>query len=220
MSDMDVQKITGFVMPIGSGAVGKTSLALTLEKQTIPLDWEDTIRKVQKTLNLEFNYVVDPIQIKGHLFQVTHQYLVPPGQKAIEVAEKGRSFEDVIEIYRAIIRRVDVILLSYKINDLDTYHEIEYWVENVNGIINDKTNFILVGTHLDAIDKREVTDEMVKSGVQYVTSLIRNIRPTWKGHIASLEVSNINGENTAQLRKMISGFIILATGIQVNSEDR
>ena len=207
-------------MPIGSGAVGKTSLALTLEKQTIPLDWEDTLRKVQKSLNLEFNYVVDQIQINGHQFQVSHQYLVPPGQKAIEVAEKDRSFEDVIDIYRSIIRRVDVILLSYKINDLDTYHEIEYWVENVNGIINDKTNFILVGTHLDAIDKREVTDEMVKSGIQYVTSLIKNIRPTWKGYIASLEVSNINGENTAQLRKMISGFIILAGGSKVNPEEK
>jgi len=218
MSDTSLQKITGFVMPIGSGAVGKTSLALTLEKKTIPLDWEDTLRRVQKTLNLEFNYVVDQIQIDGHQFQVTHQYLVPPGQKAIEVAEKGRSFEDVIEIYRAIIRRVDVILLSYKINDLDTYHEIEYWVENVNGIINDKTNFILVGTHLDDMENREVTDEMVKSGMDYVTSLIRSIRPTWKGYIASLEVSNINGENTAQLRKMISGFIILASGSQLDPE--
>jgi hypothetical protein len=93
-------------------------------------------------------------------------------------------------------------------------------VENVNGIVNDKTNFILVGTHLDELDKREVTDEMVKSGVAYVSTLMRNIRPTWKGYITSLEVSNITGENTAQLRKMISGFIVLAAGIQLRSEEK
>jgi len=88
-------------------------------------------------------------------------------------------------------------------------------VENVNGIINDRTNFILVGTHLDKLDGREVTDEMVQSGIRYVTTLIKHIRPTWKGYLTSLEVSNVSGENIAQLRKLISGFIILAAGVQV-----
>jgi GTPase SAR1 family protein len=215
MSDITAQKITGFVMPIGSGAVGKTSLALTLEKQTLPSGWEETLKKVQKTQNLEFRYVSDQIEVNGRHFEILQQYLVPPGQKAVDIEQQGRSFQDVIEIYRSMIRRVDVILLSYKINDLDSYHEIEYWVENVNGIINDKTNFILVGTHLDKLDGREVSGEMVQSGVRYVTTLIKHIRPTWNGFITSLEVSNVSGENIAQLRKLISGFVILAAGIQV-----
>ncbi|HTX80272.1 MAG TPA: hypothetical protein VMC62_11410 [Longilinea sp.] len=217
MSDITLQKITGFVMPIGSGAVGKTSLALTLEKQTLPPGWEETLKKVQRTQNLEFRYVSDQVEVKGQRFDVLQQYLVPPGQKAVDIEQQGRSFQDVIEIYRAMIRRVDVILLSYKINDLDSYHEIEYWVENVNGIINDHTNFILVGTHLDKSDGREVSDEMTQSGVRYVTTLIKHIRPTWSGYITAQEVSNTSGENITQLRKLISGFIILAAGIQVES---
>ena len=47
--------------------------------------------------------------------QVLHQYLVPPGQKALDLSESGRSFENIIEIYRSLIRRVDVVLLSYRI---------------------------------------------------------------------------------------------------------
>jgi GTPase SAR1 family protein len=217
MLDINQQKITGFVMPIGGGAVGKTSLALTLEKQTLPPGWEDTIQNTHKTYNLEFCYIQDQIYVNEKRYAVLHQYLVPPGQKSIEITQKGRSFEDVIDIYRELIRRVDVILLSYKINDLDSYNSIEYWVEIVNGIVNDQTNFILVGTHLDKVKDREVTEEMVKSGILYVTSLIKNIRPTWKGYITSMEVSNISGENIDKLRKLISGFIILAAGIQVKT---
>ena len=59
MFDLSGHKVTGFVMPIGSGAVGKTSLALTLEKHTLPMDWAAFLNSVPKSQNLEFRYVLD-----------------------------------------------------------------------------------------------------------------------------------------------------------------
>ncbi|MGB8214784.1 MAG: hypothetical protein WCE68_14605 [Anaerolineales bacterium] len=217
MFDLSGHKVTGFVMPIGSGAVGKTSLALTLEKHTLPMDWAAFLNSVPKSQNLEFRYVLDKILVNETQYQVLHQYLVPPGQKALDLSESGRSFENIIEIYRSLIRRVDVVLLSYRITDLDSYHDIEYWVEKVNEIMNDSTNLILVGTHLDRSDQREVTEDMIIAGKEYVKNLIKIFRPTWKGYLTSMEVSNVSGENIIELRKLISSAIMLAVGVPVHS---
>lgn len=215
MPELMDTRLTGFVMPIGNGAVGKTSLSLTLEKKQLPGDWEDFLNQLHKSHNLDFRYFLDTIFIKDIPYQVLHQYLVPPGQKALDLSDKGRSFENVIEIYRSMIRRVDVGLFLYKITDLDSYHDIEYWVEKVNTIMNDSTNFIMVGTHLDRSGQREVTSEMLEVGKKYVYSLLKKSRPTWNGYLNSLEVSNVTGENINKLRKLISGGILLASGLQI-----
>jgi len=215
MPDTIENKLTGYVMPIGNGAVGKTSLSLTLEKKDLPSDWEVILNQLHKSHNLDFRFYLDTITIKDVAYQVLQQYLVPPGQKALDLSEKGRSFENVIEIYRSMIRRVDVGLFLYKINDIDSYNDIEYWVEKVMDIINDSTNFIMVGTHLDKSDQREVTQQTLDVGKKYVFSLIKKSRPTWHGYLNAIEVSSVSGENINRLRKLISGGIILASGIQI-----
>jgi GTPase SAR1 family protein len=215
MLELNDHRLTGFVMPIGNGAVGKTSLSLTLEKRDLPPDWEVSLNRLQKSHNLDFRFYLDNLTIKDVSYQVLQQYLVPPGQKALDLSEKGRSFENVIEIYRSMIRRVDVGLFLYKINDIDSYHDIEYWVEKVMDIINDSTNFIMVGTHLDKSDQREVTPQILDVGKKYVFGLIKKHRPTWHGYLNAIEVSNFSGENINKLRKLISGGIILASGIQI-----
>jgi len=208
-------KLTGYVMPIGNGAVGKTSLSLTLEMNDLPADWESNLNRLHKSHNLDFRYYLDTITIKDVTYQVLQQYLVPPGQKALDLSEKGRSFENVIEIYRSMIRRVDVGLFLYKINDIDSYNDMEYWVEKVMDIINDSTNFIMVGTHLDKSDMREVTPQILEVGKKYVYGLLKKRRPTWHGYLNAIEVSSVSGENIHKLRKLISGGIILASGIKI-----
>jgi GTPase SAR1 family protein len=213
MLDPELYRITGFIMPVGSGAVGKSSLALTLETRELPADWAEIVRQVSKTQNLEFRYATDTLHVQGRRYAVLQQYLVPPGQRDADITPHERSFEDVLEIYRGLIRRVDVVLLAYKINDLDSYHEVETWVEAVSGVINDRTSFVLVGTHLDQADGREVSAEMVKVGRPYVVGLIRARRPAWKGYVTSQEVSSVSGENIERLRKLISGLILLGAGV-------
>jgi GTPase SAR1 family protein len=208
MLEKTFPKLTGFVMPVGNGAVGKTSLASTLQHTELPEEWHETIKRIPKTKNLEFEYVSDHLVVDGEEYHILQQYLVPPGQKAQEGDQSGRSYEQVIDIFTPMIQRVDVVLLSYKITLLDTFHDLEHWIEKVTPICNDCTHFILVGTHLDQQHQREVMPQTVQRGKEYVCELVKNMRPNWKGNCFSLEVSNLSGENIAKLRSLISGSIL------------
>ena len=203
-------------MPVGNGAVGKTSLALTLQHDQLPEDWKDHLSQVQKTVNLEFQYVTDKVWTNSSQYDLLHQYLIPPGQKEFEVDPRSRSFDQVLRIYQPIIRRVDVVLLSYKVTQMETFHDLEYWVEKVSEISSEQTNFILVGTHLDQKENREVSPESIATGKKYVIELMKGIRSSWKGHCTSLEVSNLSGENISHLRTLISQGLILAAGHPLN----
>jgi len=212
MSDTKTKKITGYVMPVGNGAVGKTSMALTLQHDQLPADWQNYLKAVKKTINMEFQYATDKLEAPKTQYHILHQYLIPPGQKDFEVDPRSRSYDDVLEIYAPIIRRIDVVLLSYKVTQLDSFNDLEYWVEKTSGICNDKTNFILVGTHLDQKDHREVSKESIVTGTKYVYQLLKGIRTTWQGHCTSLEVSNTSGENIRNLKTLISQGLILSSG--------
>ena len=207
-------------MPVGNGAVGKTSLALTLQHNQLPPDWKEFLGKVQKTKNLEFQYVTDLLNTPQEEYQILHQYLIPPGQKEFELNPRSRTYDQVMQIYQSIIRRIDVVLLSYKITHLETFHDLEYWVEKVSEVCSDRTNFILVGTHLDQKENREVMKESISSGKEYVIELMKGLRTTWRGHCSSIEVSNLSGENIIHLRKLISQGILLAADRRLKDTDR
>lgn len=106
-------------MPVGNGAVGKTSLALTLQHDQLPADWKDHLRTVQKTVNLEFQYATDKLWTDQTQFEILHQYLIPPGQKEFEVDPRSRSYDEVMRTYHPIIQRIDVVLLSYRVTRLE-----------------------------------------------------------------------------------------------------
>jgi GTPase SAR1 family protein len=215
MSEQELHKITGFIMPVGNGAVGKTSLALTLQHDELPPDWVEYLSQVRKTKNLEFQYLIDQQTVSMTRYQVLHQYLIPPGQKDFEVDPLSRSYDQVIEIYHSMIHQIDVVLLSYKITRLETFHDLEYWVEKVSELANLHTNFIMVGTHLDQRKNREVMTESIEAGKRYVIELMRGILPGWKGHCTSIEVSNLNGENISHLRTLISQGLLLSRGMKL-----
>ncbi len=213
MCNVMENKLTGMVMPVGNGAVGKTSLALALGRSILSADWTQELAVVHKTKNLEFEFVCDQVELEGNVYRVVQQCLIPPGQKKLEGNGNGRSYEDVIEIYRFHIRKVDVVLLAYKITQLESFHDLAYWVYQVNELCNQDTSFILVGTHLDLSQTREVLQSSVDVAKIYITDMLRSLRPDWRGECMSLEVSNLNGMNLQNLRHMISRAILQARGV-------
>jgi GTPase SAR1 family protein len=202
-------KITGFVMPVGNGAVGKTSVARVLDSMSKGLHKNSEIlQKVRKTNNLEFEYITTQQTIGNIHYIVTLQMLIPPGQKQIEGDSTGRSFESVINIYKPFIRRIDVILFTYDLASRESFHDLVYWVDNIGEIINDATHFILLGTHLDRIGYQEVTNEDIEDGMEYLRGAILDMKPTWKGNCARLEVSNLTGENLQRLLFFITMSVV------------
>jgi hypothetical protein len=199
-----IQKVTGFILPVGNGAVGKSSLPAALDIT------KNQTTTTGKTVNLEFGFVLDKLVLRNQEYHVMQQYLVPPGQKESEGISGGRSFEKVIETYRFMIKQIDVVLLSYKLVEVDSFNDLEYWVNQALELSNPSTQFILVGTHLDMDNSREVTPEMITNGSEFVRSCILAKYPDWNGKVPALEVSTINMQNITLLRNTISVGIIHA----------
>jgi len=199
-----IQKVTGFVLPVGNGAVGKSSIP-------VALDIDHMQKQIsRKSVNLEFGYVLDRVIFRGKAYQILQQFLVPPGQKEMEGISGGRSFEKVVETYQFLFKQIDVVLLSYKLVEANSFNDLEFWINQALTLCNPSTQFILVGTHLDQEHSREVTPGMISNGSVYVKQEIQKKFPDWHGNIPAFEVSTINRQNTALLRNAISVGILRA----------
>ena len=201
--------LTGYVLPVGNEAVGKTSVALVLN----PISRNeainpDVISKVHKTNNLEFEYIFTRQVFGDTQYSITLQFLIPPGQKEAAGDPGGRSFEKVIEIYGASLRRVDVVLFTYALTKHESFHDLTYWVNSAGRLMNDATHFILLGTHLDQKEAREVGEEEIKEGLENLRKEILANRPAWAGKCTQLEVSCTSGENLDVLLRYLAASIV------------
>lgn len=203
------RSLTGFVMPVGNGAVGKTTVSRVLDSLSRGgMINGDNLQRVRKTNNLEFEYITTRQTFGNTRYTITLQFLVPPGQKQTEGDPTGRSFEKVIEIYQSSIPRLDVVLFTYDLANHESFHDLAYWVDGVAKLMNDATHFILLGTHLDKINELEVSKDEIKEGLEYLRKEILVTRPTWMGRCTQLEVSCITGENIDTLLRYLAGSII------------
>lgn len=209
MSDND-KRVTGFVVPVGNGGVGKTSLARVLLEYSRELEGYEAFIETRVTKNLEFEFVPIVWEENGKRFKVMAQILVPPGQKIMEDRKKGRSYEQVIDIYRFHIKRADVVLLVYSILEEDSWKDIHYWVNEVSDLIHDYTQYILLGTHLDQVDQRAVIWEDIAGERGRLMELLKEVTPSWKGSCELLEVSNRTGKNIGRLRVLLAEGILKA----------
>jgi len=207
MLNIETQKFTGTILPLGNGAVGKSSLG------TLLASLYADISGIKKTKNLEFEYATDRIQMNGILYRISQQYLIPPGQKDSEGDLNSRSYERVLALYRDIIGIPDVILLIFDITNIESFHDLEFWVEQATRLANDKTELVMVGTHLDAADQRTVSGELVNNGIKFIERAMMIIQPEWKGHCQYIEVSNQTKENIKELRRLVSTCILQRHGI-------
>jgi len=203
------EKVTGYVMLVGNGAVGKTTvskvLALTNEGDKPN---EDILNGIRKTNNLEYEFLTTEQQIGNKEYSVTLQFLVPPGQKKGDGDPSGRSFEEVMDIFRPTIHRLDVVLFTYDMTSMASFHDLVYWIDGVGDLLNDASHFILLGTHLDRGNDIEITRNDIDEGLDYLAGEMRSMRPSWKGNFARLEVSNLTGENLDSLLYYLAGSVI------------
>lgn len=203
------EKITGYVMLVGNGAVGKTTVSkvLALTNKGDKPDAE-ILNGIRKTNNLEYEYITTKQQIGDKDYSVTLQFLVPPGQKKGDGDPAGRSFEEVIDIFRPTIHRLDVVLFTYDMTSMASFHDLVYWIDGVGDLLNDASHFILLGTHLDRGKDLEITRGDIDDGLAYLASEMKTMRPSWKGNFARLEVSNLTGENLDSLLYYLAGSVI------------
>jgi GTPase SAR1 family protein len=212
----DMEKITGFVMLVGNGAVGKTTVSKVLDQVNNGGKPDiDLLNSIRKTNNLEYEFLTTRQRLGGDDVQVTFQFLVPPGRKEGQGDLSGRSFEEVMKIYSPTIHRLDVVLFTYDMTSRESFHDLVYWIDGVGDLLNDASHFILLGTHLDLADSLEISQEDIDEGLKNLAEEIKSMRPSWKGKFANLEVSNLTGENLDKLIFILAGSVLSAQGMTV-----
>ena len=211
MDPVELISLTGYVMPVGNGSVGKSSVARILDRlSSESVTYADLISSVSKTKNLEFEFIPTGLCFQGIPYKILIQMLVPPGQRGNHLDGTGRSFEDVIQIYRFYIRRIDVVLLTYSLADRESFYATEQWLAKVAELCNFRTCFILLGTHLDQMDRREVGQDQITDGLEFLTRHITLVIPAWQGKFTHLEISNLTGYHLNELKKYLAWCIFLS----------
>ncbi len=216
----EVVHVTGKVLPVGNGAVGKTSLAkLLLAYSPEKTNYLDTIKSIRRTNNLEFEFMVSKIDQGRTQYSVVSQLLIPPGQKIYEEGKSGRTFDQVMDIYKFILSTVDLIILTYNISVRESFLDLKYWLNALGGFYGPTTNFLMVGTHLDKSDlQRQVQVSDIEKGQMQVQNYFNSKMPDWQGACFSLEVSNLTGENMEKLEFLISKSILWSRGYLTGEE--
>lgn len=208
MATTKASELTGYVIPIGNGAVGKTSLAKVMSNFSNQLtNYENLLNSVSKTKNLEFEFIPTTIRISDKPHKVMIQMLVPPGQKEDAGDQNSRSFKQVMSIFQFYIKRVDVVLFTYSLVSRESFNDLMFWQSAIKDHVNEATHFILLGTHKDQIDNIEVSEDQINKGLEYLENEVKKDIPNWKGKCTNLEVSNLTGENFLKLFAYLAGAI-------------
>lgn len=209
-----VVHVTGKVLPVGNGAVGKTSLAkILLSYKPDKINYLDTIKNIRRTNNLEFEFMVSKIYQGKTQYSVVSQLLIPPGQKESEEGRAGRTFEQVMDIYRFVLSAVDVIILTYNISIRESFLDLKYWLNALAGLYSPSTNVLMVGTHLDQVGRgRQVTVADIERGQIQVQDFFNENMPDWQGACFPIQVSNLSGKNMEKLEFLISKSILWSRG--------
>lgn len=209
MNAPTIERLSGFVMLVGHEAVGKTALVKVLDLANHgKLPDSGVLDSIRRTNNMEFEFVTTQQEIGGNPYAVTIQFLVPPGRRREQGAQGGRSFEEVLEIYRPTLHRLDVILFTYNLTDRESFQDLPGWLPELGDLLNDATHFLLVGTYLDREGALEVSASAIEGGLETLAEGLRSLRPSWKGNYAHLEVSNLTGQNMGSLLYYIAGSIV------------
>lgn len=196
---------TGFVLPVGDGKVGKSSIARIIDiVNENQFSYAEIINIIPQTKNIEFEFIKTYLKENNSEISIMIQFLVPPGQLILEFDELGRTYEQVMKIYKFYIRRVDVLILTYDITKSTSFKNIDMWLKAAQEYVSDRTQIVIVATHSDMSDHREVSLSQLKRKVDTIKTDILKINPTWKGSTAGLEISNLSGENLVELKQLIA----------------
>ena len=184
-----------------------------LDISTLSPEQEHPILNLPKTRNLEFEFIPVVLSGRGKKFRIMLQLLVPPGQRESEGDLSSRSFDEVIDIYRFHIRRLDLVILTYKLNDRDSFFDLEEWVNMILPLCNQRTNFVLLGTHLDLSTDREISPQEIANGVNYLRTKIQKDTLGWEGMIQRYEISNLTGQNIRELKRFLGYSVLVSQGV-------
>lgn len=201
--------VTGGVIFFGDGHTGKTHAALNLAGRTAqfkssPADF------ITKSINVEFDYFLYHSNFDQYKLTICSHLFIFPGQKGRAKKGEGLAFEDALDLYFAVrtVKEVIVLILTYNFTDINTFQNLEYWVDKSleSGLINKNTHIILLGTHLDKKNLITVSESDIKNGLHFVRARINNQAnfTIEADQLLVVKISNLTREGIDDLKSAIA----------------
>ena len=217
---------TGGVVFIGDGHTGKTHSALNLSSYREGAFLDAQCRALTKSINLEFEYFIAHSNIEQFKVTISSQMFIMPGQKGHAQKGTGLAFEDAIDLYFDIrsINEVIVLVLTYSLVDMNTFQNLEYWLNKAieQELVKDYTSIILLGTHKDVEHSILVTEANIQQGKQFIEQHVLNRIGVQidSDRIMSVKISNVTQEGIHELQEAISEGFYYSFGIKeiINNE--
>ncbi|MHA1218206.1 MAG: hypothetical protein ACTSSN_05560 [Candidatus Heimdallarchaeaceae archaeon] len=201
---------TGGVVFIGDGHTGKTHAALNLSSFRQGGFVDAQCRTISKSINLEFEYFIAHSNIEKFRVTISSQLFIMPGQKGKAEEGTGLAFEDALDLYFDIrsINEVIVLVLTYNLNSITTFQNLEYWLNRAieQELIKEYTNIILLGTHLDQENTIIVKDEEIEAGRKFISNHVEE-RIGVKidlDRIITTKISNMTQEGIPEFQEEIT----------------
>jgi len=200
---------TGGVVFVGDGGTGKTHTAMNLTSAKGKWYYQkgDNLRK---SINLELDYFIFQSYIEEYNLTTSSQFFILPGQKGRAEKGSGLAFEDAADLFlsTAPTNVVVALVLTYKITEMNTFQELEYWLSKAieRDLIMDFTSVIILGTHLDQEEQAVVTEEHLLGAKDFVRGFILSKKgiDLPPEYIHPIEVSNVTKEGLDELKEQIN----------------
>ncbi|NHJ48536.1 MAG: hypothetical protein FK733_12195 [Asgard group archaeon] len=211
---------TGGVVFIGEGQTGKTHTAMSLTDYRGKSFYSVIDNTVRKSLNLELDYLVFYSSLDEFQITTSSQIFIMPGQRGSNPPGEGLAFEDACDMYFKVsnMREVMALVLTYDLTDINTFQELEYWLERAlaRNLVKQHTSIIILGTHLDQKDHLIVLDDYIENARQFVYDFIqeKSELDIKLDDIHIAKVSNQTGEGIEEFKQIINRSFLSAFKIQ------
>lgn len=211
---------TGGVVFIGDGQTGKTHSAMSLTNYKGKSYYSVEDNTLKKSLNLELDYLIFYSTLDQFQVTTSSQIFIMPGQKGRAIPGEGLAFEDACDMYFkvATMREVLALVLTFDLTDIQTFQELEYWLERAiaRNLIKEHTSIIILGTHLDQKENIIVLDDYIENARVFVQEMIQEQAGFTIDleDIHTVQVSNLTDEGIEEFKRLINKSFLSAFDIQ------
>lgn len=204
MLNYPLTHLIGNILPLGNLNIHQTKLARILNLQS---------RNDISADDLEssgYEIIEDSILLNGGDCGITQQFILQNTGQTTSTSR--RVFESMLNEMGEIIQNPEVILLIYDVSNLETFRGLEFWIQKAGLLAGRNTEFILVGTLVNAEGKRVVNDDLVANGVNYIEQEISVRVNDWRGSCVHIEASIQTAITSIVVRNLISRSILRSKG--------
>ena len=199
--------LVGDILPLGILDVKETVLADLFDHSQI------ISREIVPTELVGNDFALDSIHLNGEVCRIRQQFHFGLEQ----ISHNNDTFPLRIDWkpdgFKELDKKPEVILFIYDCSELRSFQELEIWIQRSGELVDEHTEFILLGIQKDPAVQRVVDEDLIINGVIFIEQKISSQIPAWSGTCSHFEITNPSQFNLVVLKNLITRSILRSKGI-------